>query len=221
MIQPLRSVMSTIRSSALRTFPSATNSTSSRPMVSAAASPIDGSQSRSIGMNIFDIFDAPSRLGESSRLLVANAAASAATHSARPFTMQASAQGHVVKPLPPPILLDGPARPRHRPFVSFRAFGVRAKAPVTSRVAPSGVETLAAPLPSPIIFDGPSRLRPYVRRGARGNGYSTALVKSATPMALALVAGVALFVIDPTTVASIVGPSSNNSRGSAQDRLSS
>ncbi|PIL28968.1 hypothetical protein GSI_09015 [Ganoderma sinense ZZ0214-1] len=203
MSQPLQgSAVSAVRAStsALRTSTRATHwRASSRRMSSVAAYPIEEPNSPSFDLNILDIFDAPSRLGESSRLLVSNAAASSTIRRAR-LPTQVSPHRHVVKPLPEPVVLDGPARPRHAPFVSFRAFNNAV--PRRNVNVSSGAWSPPAPLPTPILFDGPSQLRPYTRGGARWNRYSpSSLAMSAAPIVLALAAGVALFAVDVTSAA--------------------
>ena len=173
MSQPLRSALPAVRAStsALRTSPHAiTSRSSSQRMSSIAAYPVEEPHSPSFDLNILDIFDAPSRLGESSRLLVSNAAASSTIRRAR-RPPQASHYTHTIKPLPEPVVLDGPARPRNAPFVSFRAFGNTA-GPRRNVSTSTGVWSPPAPLPPPILFDGPSQLRPYHRGGAGWNGYS-------------------------------------------------
>ena len=174
-MQPLRFALPTVRAST-STLPTSTramsSSSSSRRMSSIAAYPVDEPRSPSFDLNILDIFDAPSRLGESSRLLVSNAAASSSIRRVR-LPTQTSPHKHAAKPLPEPVLLDGPARPRNAPFVSFRAFGLKSNASSRRNVlSTSGVWSPPAPLPPPIVFDGPSQLRPYTRGGARWSGYS-------------------------------------------------
>nr|VWP01965.1 Uncharacterized protein [Ganoderma boninense] len=234
MFQPLRgSSLPTVRAgtSALRTSTCASSSrSSSRRMSSVAAYPIEAPNSPSFDLNILDIFDAPNRLGESSRLLVSNAAASSTVRHARPPTQVARHQ-HTMKPLPEPVVLDGPARPRNIHFVSFRGF---------SNAGPrwnvsSGARSPPVPLPTPILFDGPSQLRPYTHGRARWNRNSpSSLAMSAAPIVLALAAGVALFAIDVTSEAPSPAPQQDghsdldstspfpaSSRGQgARDRLS-
>ncbi|KAI1792800.1 hypothetical protein LXA43DRAFT_316762 [Ganoderma leucocontextum] len=225
MIHTLRPALPTVRPSTftLRTSTRAgAPRLSSRRMTSAAAFPVEEAHSPSFDLNILDIFDAPSRLGESSRLLVSNAATSSSIRRARPSSTQASSYRGAIQPLPAPVILDGPARPRHAPFVSFRVYGVRSAAGAR-RSASSGVWSPPAPLPPPIVFDGPSQLRPYARGGARWNANSSSsLAMSAAPIVLALAAGVALFAVDVTPAApnpSSTSPASSRGR-SARDRLS-
>ncbi|KAM5545966.1 hypothetical protein V8D89_000092 [Ganoderma adspersum] len=216
MSQPLRSALPAVRAStsALRTSTRATTSRSSpRKMSSIAAYPVEEPHAPSFDLNILDIFDAPSRLGESSRLLVSNAAASSTIRRAR-LPTQASHHTHTVKPLPEPVILDGPARPRNAPFVSFRVFG-NTVGPRRNVSTSSGAWSPPAPLPPPILFDGPSQLRPYHRGGARWNGYSpSSLAMSAAPIVLALAAGVALFAVDVTPAAQKPSPKPGSDSGS-------
>ena len=162
MFQPTRPLSSLVPA-VLRTTPRATTSTALSRHMSAAALPVEHPHTPSFSLPILDIFDAPARLGESSRLLVLNAAA-ASTRSSRSISTQASTRRSGVKPLPAPILLDGPARPRGMAYISFRAH--RARPVHAPGPAP---HSLPAPLPPPVLFDGPSQLRPYVRGARRGS----------------------------------------------------
>ncbi len=117
-----------------------------------------------IDIQIFDIFDAPSRLGESSKLLARAAGVrTVANHPAR--TMATSAVDRpsstcYIKPLPSPILYDGPARPKHLAHGSHRARRAHSHA-ISGSLSQNDDSPFT--LPSPIVFDGPSRLRPYGR----------------------------------------------------------
>ncbi|CCL99388.1 uncharacterized protein FIBRA_01406 [Fibroporia radiculosa] len=106
---------------------------------------------------IFDIFDAPARLGESSKLLMRSA--SARTLSSRPARPVDSTfvRKNTVQPLPAPIIFDGPTRPR---AASTTLGASRAR----STSAASAASSLPFSLPAPKTFDGPSRLRPYQAR---------------------------------------------------------
>lgn len=127
-----------------------------RPMTSAAMS-LSLEERTPIELPIFDIFDAPSRLGESSKML-----AQAATSRVEPNVRQsvnrtASSSRPAVQPLPPPVMYDGPARP------SSLGYGPRIRR-IHSHATPSSeARGSASVLPSPEVFDGPSRLRPYLR----------------------------------------------------------
>ncbi|RPD76011.1 hypothetical protein L226DRAFT_394674 [Lentinus tigrinus ALCF2SS1-7] len=212
MFQPTRP-LSPMLPATLRTTPCVMilSAALSRRM-SAAALPVEHPHTPSFNVPILDIFDAPARLGESSRLLVLNAAA-ASSRPARSLSTQASSRRPGVKPLPAPIVLEGPARPRGMAYISFRAHRPR---PI---VEP---RSLPARLPPPILFDGPSQLRPYVRGARRSSGsvsliafrpallwdgmdggangdlsYQTSmLMKSVAPLFLAASAAVVLFSID-------------------------
>ncbi|KAI0708633.1 hypothetical protein C8Q76DRAFT_799873 [Earliella scabrosa] len=192
MSQPLRSALSHLRPASLRAPPRPTPpSPSSIPSrkLSAASFAVDEEQSSSaFDLNIIDIFDAPARLGESSRLLALNAAASS-SRQARPLSTSAASQRPAVKPLPTPVLFDGPARPRGMSFVSFRLFRPR---PVST----SSVGRSPPPMPPPTLFDGPSQLRPYIHGDPRSRSISASFAMSLTPLILAAAAAATLFGID-------------------------
>ena len=210
MVQPLRAALPAIRHTTAVLRPA-----SQRSMISAAALPAHEVHPTPLDLNILDIFDAPARLGESSKLLARAAAASRraiSTAAVRPAAPRAGSRRVAVKPLPAPTMLDGPARPRSMSFVSFRRFNQPRPA-----VPGASVRPLPEPLPSPILFDGPSQLRPYVRGGSPGGSVgclivfrargpitdhrgchpqASSLAKSAMPLALALAAAVVIFGVD-------------------------
>ncbi|TFK81821.1 hypothetical protein K466DRAFT_591004 [Polyporus arcularius HHB13444] len=193
MFQPTRP-LSALLSAVLRTTPHATTSTSlSRHMLSAAV--VGHPHTPSFNLPILDIFDAPSRLGESSRLLVLNAAA-ASSRPVRSLSTQASRRRPTVKPLPAPTLLDGPARPRGMAYISFRAHRPRPVHPSSTDASGVTSRILPAPLPPPLLFDGPSELRPYVRGARRSSDTSSSLARTATPLVVAIATAVVLFGID-------------------------
>ncbi|KAI0719838.1 hypothetical protein C8T65DRAFT_568767 [Cerioporus squamosus] len=195
MFQPTRP-LSTLLPAVLRTTPRATTATPfSRQMLSAAALPIEHAHTPSFSLPILDIFDAPARLGESSRLLVQNAAA-ASSRPPRSISTQAWSRRPAVKPLPAPTLLDGPARPRGMAYISFRAHRPRPVHASSNDASGVAARTLPAPLPPPLLFEGPSQLRPYVRGARRSSDSASSVVKTATPLVLALAAAVVLFGID-------------------------
>ncbi|KAI0074583.1 hypothetical protein K474DRAFT_1517660 [Panus rudis PR-1116 ss-1] len=149
--------------------------------------------SPSFDIQIFDIFDAPTKLGESSSLLARTAQAHST--SARPSKVLSTSAFNgptvrKIKPLPQPIIFDGPARPRRLASMSYRAgrsrpaTTVRAKTVVDS---PKSVSTL----PPPIVFDGPSRIRPYNRNTFDGHNNE----KFSSPIILALLAATGALVL--------------------------
>ncbi len=74
-------------------------------------------------LQIFDIFDAPSRLGEARELLHKKPSFSPAylpspRSSNSPPTPKNPSR--FIKPLPAPIVFDGPAHPTHMVFISYR-----------------------------------------------------------------------------------------------------
>ncbi|EMD36876.1 hypothetical protein CERSUDRAFT_83908 [Gelatoporia subvermispora B] len=118
-----------------------------------------------VDFNILDIFDAPCRLGESSRLLAmsAHAARARASRPVRSISTASLRKRPTVKPLPPPVTFDGPSRPRY--IMSTHHNRRTPKGSVAFAVVPP------PPLPEPQLFDGPSKLRPYAPRGFRtGSG---------------------------------------------------
>ena len=122
-----------------------------------------------IDIQIFDIFDAPSRLGESSKLLRQSSAARASTARAdRTMSTRSSspsARRHF-KPLPAPILYDGPACPPHGAHLAYGGLTARnAHSYASSEASPD--ENLLSSLPPPVVFDGPSRLKRYGRDTSR------------------------------------------------------
>ncbi|GJE93474.1 hypothetical protein PsYK624_096330 [Phanerochaete sordida] len=150
-----------------------------RSMSSAAlALPLD----EPLDLPIFDIFDAPSRLGESSKLL-ADAARSRVRPAERTLRTSALAAPARAPPkaLPAPTLYDGPARPRGLSGPRTRLIHSRA-------LAPAQAHPLPAALPPPVMFDGPSRLRPYLRDGSASDesvSFTTLLVGAAAVGTLA------------------------------------
>ncbi|EGO26841.1 hypothetical protein SERLADRAFT_436669 [Serpula lacrymans var. lacrymans S7.9] len=121
---------------------------------------------------IFDIFDAPTRLGESSKQLGRTssapcAAAIGATQRSGEKSRNTSIDvSNTVSPfsLPPPLVFDGPARPPH---LMHLALEKRRK--LRQRLSPSLSRTTHTPSisytpsPEPLleIFDGPSRITRY------------------------------------------------------------
>ncbi|KAK7683711.1 hypothetical protein QCA50_013087 [Cerrena zonata] len=133
-----------------------------------------------LNFQIFDIFDAPSRLGESSRLLthsMSTPSSSSAPSRPHPINSFRNPSSRRIEPLPAPIIFDGPARPRHLAMMSYRVSRNRSSFDESSKTSRE-----ISRLPDPIIFDGPSRLRPYVRGDDS---------QSSTPSTLMLLIGAA------------------------------
>lgn len=129
-----------------------------RPM-SAAAMTLPQEDHAAMDLHIFDIFDAPSRLGESSKML-ARAAASRAERTIRQSADSSASTRPTVQPLPAPVTYDGPARPSSYAYAP-RIRQIHSQAPTVSEARDS-----VSALPPPEVFDGPSRLRPYLRDSA-------------------------------------------------------
>jgi len=135
---------------------------SRRPMVTTSAMSLQLEDASAIDLQIFDIFDAPSRLGESSKLLARASSLASGSRVERAPSSTAASTTHVL-PLPNPIVFDGPARPKHLSHGSLRARQTHTHALSSPTLTP---REPVSPLPPPIMFDGPSRLRPYVRGGS-------------------------------------------------------
>lgn len=157
-----------------RVWPKAVSTRSLRPLAqeatrsmrTASAASLTPEDEAPLDIHIFDIFDAPSRLGESSKLLsrasTARAATAAASTSRSANVRSERPRGaHTIEPLPAPVMFDGPATHKH---LSFCAYGTQYEHShnMTSS-SPSTERRILSTLPPPVIFDGPSQLRPYAR----------------------------------------------------------
>ncbi|KAI0791565.1 hypothetical protein BC629DRAFT_369964 [Irpex lacteus] len=151
-----------------------------RPMATASAMSLQLEDSPVIDFQIFDIFDAPARLGESSKLLSRAASLSPATRAERPMSTVAASSSRPVSPLPHPIVFDGPARPRHLEHGTLRAMRRTHSHAPSSPCLACREQTMVTPLPPPIMFDGPSRLRPYVRGSSSDESVSLFVPSSIT-----------------------------------------
>jgi hypothetical protein len=129
-----------------------------RPMATASTMSFPLDNSPAIDLQIFDIFDAPSRFGESSKLLSRAAALASGSRSEKSMSTSSISPRHI-SPLPNPIIYDGPARPR---YLSHSVLRARRTHSDLSSSAEMSQRKSVTPLPSPVMFDGPSRLRPYV-----------------------------------------------------------
>jgi hypothetical protein len=129
----------------------------SRRPVSSSAMALPLEDRPAVDLPIFDIFDAPSRLGESSRML-AQAVASRAERTCVPPTNRVQ-PAPVVQALPAPVIYDGPARPKG-------LLGGPRIRQIHSQAQHAEPRDQIRTLPPPVMFDGPSRLRPYVRDSA-------------------------------------------------------
>ncbi|KAF9484082.1 hypothetical protein BDN70DRAFT_928678 [Pholiota conissans] len=112
---------------------------------------------------IFDIFDAPTRLAESSAF-IRNAHAKTSTSSSSVSTKPSSARS-TLAPLPQPILFDGPARPQNAALAfqsRLRDAGLRAPSSpsrASKNTAPTRPFSSSEPLVQ--LFDGPARITRY------------------------------------------------------------
>ncbi|KAF9238914.1 hypothetical protein BU15DRAFT_62185 [Melanogaster broomeanus] len=114
---------------------------------------------------IFDIFDAPVRLGESSNIFRPSMTVARASN-ARVVTQASGSISRSIYSealesswtLPPPVIFDGPARPPHlSPFALEKRRLLRQNLAHSSRKSP-GTRS-SAPLYE--VFDGPSRITRY------------------------------------------------------------
>ncbi|TCD63649.1 hypothetical protein EIP91_005129 [Steccherinum ochraceum] len=147
-------------------------------------------------IQIFDIFDAPSRLGESSKLLRRESAPAQTAQSVRSIHSSARTErvARKIQPLPTAVLYDGPARPKHLSMIAYRA--PRCSSPRSGTEEGHRGHTLPSPLPPPVMFDGPSRLRPYARGGVDSESSSASASQTAiliSGVGLALYAGSELY----------------------------
>lgn len=130
-------------------------------------------------LQIFDIFDAPSRLGEAREFLHKKRSShSSYAPSPRPSSSspKSSNSSRSIKPLPAPIIFDGPAHPTHIRFISYRS---RKNRTTSNSASETHSKATAGPftLPPPEIFDGPSRLKPYVQRDENSSAVRPILTK--------------------------------------------
>ncbi|PCH36875.1 hypothetical protein WOLCODRAFT_28809 [Wolfiporia cocos MD-104 SS10] len=139
---------------------------------------------------IIDIFDAPSRLGESSKLLMKSSSARMRTsRPARPASSAPIQNGSTaVQPLPTPIIFDGPAR-----FHPTGATLIRSQSTAAANHARHA-------LPAPETFDGPSRLRSTSRSGPQPSDPSAWLFSPSTLVVLGLFGAASLFEWSPLNI---------------------
>ncbi|KAI0664097.1 hypothetical protein C8Q70DRAFT_1049614 [Cubamyces menziesii] len=158
-----------------------------------------------MALGFVDIFDVPERLEDQrrhvrSRATISGAAmSSAAVAEGSRSSRRATSAGRrqEVKPLPSPILFDGPAR---RPYSSVAVMYRAQKTRPAISTAKASAATSTSRLPTPEVFDGPSRLRPYnvaaATRGSRGMKGASAAVLSMVPLVVSGVGVGLLFGID-------------------------
>ncbi|EKM57106.1 uncharacterized protein PHACADRAFT_254669 [Phanerochaete carnosa HHB-10118-sp] len=155
-----------------------------RRSMSTAAMALPLEEPSTIDLPIFDIFDAPSRLGESSKMLAEAARSRPERVASRAVERDGPARA-TVKSLPPPTIYDGPARPRGL------ALGPRVRGMHSRAMHTSEARELPSALPPPELFDGPSRLRPYTRDRISSDdsvSFATLLVGAAAAGTLAYTA---------------------------------
>ncbi|KAH8102160.1 hypothetical protein BXZ70DRAFT_56814 [Cristinia sonorae] len=144
-------------------------------------------------IQIFDIFDAPSRLGESSKLLRREHTSSHAPSSARSIHSSAQKEraSRTIRPLPAPITYDGPARPKHMSMMAYRAPRNHSSSSMSAEVSSESQSSFTS-LPPPVTFDGPSRLRPYPRTSSHSSGNAASASSSQSALLIGG-AGLALY----------------------------
>lgn len=154
------------------------------------ASSLHRSGSSTADVQIFDIFDAPSRLGESSKLLglpSSNTKQSPSPspdrtnhrHSIGDATPTPTQSKHSVPSTPEVMTFDGPAGSRR--VYSTRIGATYRQSSRSTAAREAGIEA-ASSLPPPLVFDGPSGFRPYyassssnLNGAAQGAGFNTSV----------------------------------------------
>ncbi|KDQ32977.1 hypothetical protein PLEOSDRAFT_1098962 [Pleurotus ostreatus PC15] len=117
---------------------------------------------------IFDIFDAPHRLGESK--LYGNASPSGSTSPQKYSSSMISLDNPFCDPmplpssLPPPIIFDGPARPRH-PALEYASRARRSSSVRPYSMSTPSVTMSPADKPMVQLFEGPARIHRHAHHG--------------------------------------------------------
>ncbi|KAF4576271.1 hypothetical protein EYR36_004248 [Pleurotus pulmonarius] len=117
---------------------------------------------------IFDIFDAPHRLGESKPY--SNASPSGSTtlkhYSSSPLSLETHFYDPMPLPssLPPPIIFDGPARPRH-PSLEHASRARRSSSVRPYSMSTPSVTMSPADKPMVQLFEGPARIHRHTHHG--------------------------------------------------------
>ncbi|TFK75589.1 hypothetical protein BDN72DRAFT_446136 [Pluteus cervinus] len=133
---------------------------------------------------IFDIFDVPAQLGESSRRLglqreadIDDASRPLRGTSPSPFSPSVDSLSFPTS-LPPPIVFDGPAQPRNPALASRSRRRLRPTTPPNATTTrqhhtPSVPFSTSEPLVQ--LFDGPARITRYRHQPSsrKNNGYAT------------------------------------------------
>ncbi|KAH9903484.1 hypothetical protein C8Q73DRAFT_786060 [Cubamyces lactineus] len=152
-----------------------------------------------------DIFDVPERLEDQrrhvrSRATVNGTAMFCGVEGRRSTGAESSSVSHKrkeVRPLPSPILFDGPAR---RPYSSAAVMHRAQKARPAISAHNHSATGRVSRLPTPEVFNGPSRLRPYnIAAATRGSGRmkgASAAVLSMVPLVVSGMGVGLLFGID-------------------------
>ncbi|KXN88419.1 hypothetical protein AN958_07325 [Leucoagaricus sp. SymC.cos] len=127
---------------------------------------------------IFDIFDAPSRLEEHSKLIRSSAQPRRLTpEEAESSTKYTALPRPPPSTLPAPVMFDGPARPRNLPLAfQRRVEQAPSSAPASTRQTRQHHTPSVPPTTSsePLIelFEGPARLSRYSHRPSSQQGVS-------------------------------------------------
>ncbi|KAF9011793.1 hypothetical protein BDQ17DRAFT_1321802 [Cyathus striatus] len=125
---------------------------------------------------IFDIFDAPSRLGEAGSFIREVHSKSSSSIKEQPSATSSMSMRSRSLPttLPPPILFDGPARPRNLPFSLEHRRQLR-PTPASSRRhhTPSLTSQDLLQLPPVQLFEGPARITRYHHKSTNSTANKT------------------------------------------------
>ncbi|KAF8957515.1 hypothetical protein BDZ97DRAFT_1924534 [Flammula alnicola] len=145
------------------------SSVNQAPALSSAS--LAGDQPEEITLQpIFDIFDAPSRLSESSDFI-------RGTYTSPPKRTVVSDGPPPSRPvptsLPKPIIFDGPARPQNGVLAfqrRLRDAGLRAPSPTTRSQHTPPSRPFSSSEPSVQLFDGPARITRYHHQSSGSSG---------------------------------------------------
>ncbi|KAF9556837.1 hypothetical protein CPC08DRAFT_820238 [Agrocybe pediades] len=134
---------------------------------------------------IFDIFDAPTRLAESSEF-IRSKYASKSKAPAKPVVVSAQApttppSRTMPSPLPAPIIFDGPARPKNEAFAFQRRMRDAGLAPSPHpRRTPNQIPSARAyssSEPAVQLFDGPAKITRYHHQSTSDKEYNSSSSK--------------------------------------------
>jgi hypothetical protein len=128
---------------------------------------------------IFDIFDVPSRLGQSTQFIQST---KSRPRRSADKDVSKNIDSSLPRPppstLPPPIIFDGPACPRNSPLLSIKQRVDEAPSPKHASIRQSSTHStpfLPHDASSALVevFDGPARLRPFYHKTSKPRKVST------------------------------------------------